>query len=93
MGSSEKTKKIVYGDHAQEKFDLLRKHGFAVSKNQVEETVRKPEKIEPGYRGRTVAQRGISEQHVLRVIYEETAEEIAIVTFYPGRRSRYESPV
>jgi len=84
-------KQIVYGDHAQEKFALLRRHGFVISKRQVRETVQKPEKVEAGYRGRTVAQRGITERHVLRVIYEEGPEDIRVVTFYPGKRSRYES--
>jgi hypothetical protein len=41
--------------------------------------------------GRKVAQRAITERHVLRVIYDEGPEEIRIVTFYPGRRSRYEA--
>jgi len=81
----------VYGDHAQEKFALLRRHGFGISKRQVRETVQKPEKVEAGYRGRKVAQRGITERHVLRVVYEEGPEDIRVVTFYPGKRSRYES--
>jgi hypothetical protein len=84
-------KKIVYGDHAEEKFDILRRHGFVVSKRQVRETVRTPEKVEAGYRGRKVAQRGITDRRVLRVGYEEGPEDIRVVTFYPGRRSRYES--
>jgi hypothetical protein len=84
-------KKIVFGDHAQEKFALLRRHGFAVPKRHVRETVQKPEKVEAGYGGRKVAQRGITERHVLRVVYEEGPEDIRVVTFYPGRRSRYES--
>ena len=83
-------KKVVYGDHAEEKFGILRKHGFVVSKRQVRETVQKPEKVEEGYSGRKVAQRGITERHVLRVVYEEGTEEVRIVTFYPGRRIRYE---
>jgi hypothetical protein len=32
-------------------------------------------------------------KHVLRVIYVEGPKEIAVVTFYPGRRSRYEGSV
>jgi hypothetical protein len=55
--------------------------------------LQRPEKIEEGFRGRKVAQRRISEKHVLRVIYVEGQKEIAVVTFYPGRRSRYESSV
>jgi len=83
-------KKVVYGDHAKEKFRILRRHGFVVSKRQVRETVQKPEKVEEGYKGRKVAQRGITVRHVLRVVYEERPEETGVITFYPGRRSRYE---
>ena len=83
-------KKVVYGDHAGEKFALLRRHGFVVSRKQVTETVRWPEKVEDGYKGRKVAQRSITERHVLRVVYEDGPEEMRIVTFYPGRKSRYE---
>ena len=86
-------KNIVYGDHAEEKFEILRRHGFVVSKRQVRETLRKPEKVEEGFRGRKIAQRRIARKHVLRVVYEERQKEITVVTFYPGRRSRYESSV
>lgn len=48
-------KKIVYGDHAEEKFEILRRYGFVVSKRQVRETLRKPENVEEGFRGRKVA--------------------------------------
>ena len=51
--------KIVYGSHAQEKFEILKRHGFVVSKRQVRETLQRPEKIEEGFRGRKVAQRRI----------------------------------
>jgi hypothetical protein len=44
-------KKIVYGSHADEKFEILRRHGFVVSKRQVRETLRKPEKVEEGFEG------------------------------------------
>jgi hypothetical protein len=86
---SGKPKKLVYGDHAQAKFAILQRHGFEISRKQVNATVRKPEKVEEGYRGRKVAQREITKTHVLRVIYEEQSEEIHIVTFYPGRKDRY----
>jgi hypothetical protein len=49
------TKKIVYGSHADEKFEILRRHGLVVSKRQVRETLRRPEKVEEGFRGRKIA--------------------------------------
>jgi hypothetical protein len=86
-------KKIVFGSHAEEKFEILRRHGFVVSKRQVRETLRRPDKIEEGFRGRKIAQRKIPGKHVLRVVYVEGQNEITVVTFYPGRRSRYEGSV
>ena len=86
-------KKVVYGTHAEEKFGILKAHGFVVSKRQVRETVLKPDKVDEGFRGRKVAQKKISAKHVLRVIYVEGHSEITVVTFYPGRRSRYEGSV
>jgi hypothetical protein len=47
-------KKIVYGIHAEEKFEILKRHGVVVSKRQVRETLRKPEKVDEG--GRKVGQ-------------------------------------
>ena len=84
-----KAKELVYGEHAETKFELLREHGFEVARRQGNDAVRKPEKVEEGYKGRKVAQRGISDTHVLRVVYEEDSQEIRIVTFYPGRKDRY----
>jgi len=37
-----------------------------------------------------IAQKVIDDEHVLRVVYEIEGDEIVIVTFYPGRRKRYE---
>ncbi len=48
-------KKVVYESHAEEKFEILRRHGFVVSKRQVSETLRRPDKVEEGFRGRKVA--------------------------------------
>ena len=71
-------KKIVYGTHAEEKFAILKRHGFVVSKRQIR-NVAKPRKSRRGFRGRKVAQRKISASHVLRVVYEEKQNEIVVV--------------
>ncbi len=34
---------IVYTDHAEQKFRILEKHGFRVTKKQVEDTVLRPD--------------------------------------------------
>ncbi|MDI6784595.1 MAG: DUF4258 domain-containing protein [bacterium] len=81
---------IVFSGHALLKIDILNKHGLHISQEIIEDIIRFPDIIEKGYKGRTVAQKAISEDHVLRVIYEFKDNIIYVITIYPGRRSRYE---
>jgi len=85
--------KIRYTRHAEQKFDVLRRHGFEVRREQVEETLRIPEAIIPQEGGRFIAQRAISRRHLLRVVYREEGETKVVITFYPARRGRYEGRV
>ncbi|MCZ7574881.1 MAG: hypothetical protein M5U01_40540 [Ardenticatenaceae bacterium] len=81
---------ITYTRHARSKFELLRRHGFEVTPEQVEETILQPETVIPQVGSKFIAQRGITQQHVLRVVYREEGETRIVITFYPGRRERYE---
>ena len=83
-------KRIVFSSHAQEKFDILWRHGVRLTKEQVEDTVRRPLKVGPAFKGRMVAQKLLDADHLIRVIYEEEDDIINIITFYPARRDRYE---
>jgi hypothetical protein len=38
-----------------------------------------------------IAQRAITDRHVLRVVYREEGDSRVVITFYPGRRMRYET--
>jgi len=84
-------KRIVFSGHAENKFAILKQHGFAVSRETVRSAVRNPDATVVGYRGRNIAQKVIDQTHVIRVVFEESADMIRIVTFYPGRRKRYEN--
>ena len=84
-------KSVRFTAYAKGKFIFLREHGFQVEEALVARTVQEPEHVSRGQMGRWVAQRGISEHHLLRVIYEEGPHERVVVTFYPARRNRYES--
>ena len=44
-----------------------------------------PEEVVQGYKGRLIAQKRVDENHILRVVYEERADHILVVTIYPGR--------
>ena len=54
------------------------------------EVVRSPDKLETGEEDKLIAQKRLSENLVLRVVYREFSTFILIITLYPGRRSRYE---
>ena len=83
-------RKILFTKHAEAKMALLAEHGFRVTKSKVEGTLRDPQRISPGYKGRKIAERSISEEHLLRVVYEESFREVKVITLYPARRDRYE---
>lgn len=83
-------KRIEFTYHARVKIEELRQHGFLLDEVQIIETVLHPDTVEPGRRGEKIAQRRISDRHVLRVPYVEEKDTIRIITVYPGRRERYE---
>ena len=84
-------KKIVFSGHAEMKFGVLERHGFVIERDLVISTIQNPEIVEEGYKGRKIAQRAIDELHVIRVVYQDFPEELRVITFYPGRRKRYEN--
>jgi hypothetical protein len=83
--------KIHYTNHARAKFALLQRYGFEITMDQVTETVLNPDKVFLQSGGRYIAQKTITERHVLRVVYREEGEARTVITFYPGRRERYET--
>lgn len=82
--------KIIFSSHAENKFDILKHHGFDISKKTIISTLEGPDKVEAGYKSRKIAQKNIDETHVIRVIFEEFPEMLRVITFYPARRYRYE---
>lgn len=86
-------KPIRFTSHADEKFGILAAHGCVVTRAQVLETLNHPDKIVAGYKGRKIAQGPLTPDHLLNVVFAETEAEISVVTFYPGRRTRYEGAI
>jgi len=82
--------KILFSNHAKLKIKIFKEHGFLITEEQVRDVVKNPDTIERGRKERVIAQKAIDDKHVLRVVYEISIEAIEIITFYPGRRSRYE---
>lgn len=82
--------KVLFTEHAELKFRILEEHGFKITKRQIEDAIRSPENVTKGRKGRLIAQRAISESHLIRVVYQEDEGIIRVITFYPVRRRRYE---
>jgi len=82
---------IVYTRHAREKFALLACYSFPVTEQQVEDTIHDPALLVEQSGGRLLAQKAISEQHLVGVIYRTDGKIATVITFYPARRRRYEN--
>ena len=76
--------------HALDKLDLVAEQGFAVQIERVTELVRRPPRIYQGSNDNPIVHVPLDEEHILRVAFENSNEEIVVVTVYPSRRSRYE---
>jgi hypothetical protein len=83
-------KRIKFSEHSKLKIDILKKHGVTVNKQLIENIVNNPSKTEIGYKSRKIAQGNLDTEHVLRIVFEENADEVFIITLYPGRKDRYE---
>lgn len=81
---------LEFSPHSLLKIEILKANGIDVSKEIVENVVKMPDRIEEGYKGRLIAQKGFDETRVLRVVYETLPGKIYVITVYPGRRLRYE---
>ncbi len=83
-----KDKSIELSPHAKEKIKRLIVTG--ITEEKAVKTVRNPESLTLGYFGRKIAQSTLTDELLLRVIYEETDNNILVVTLYPAKRKRYE---
>lgn len=81
---------IIFTKHANEKFKILKRHRFLVTKRQVLETLERPETIDYSRFPLAIAQRQIDREHVLRVVYKKEKNVLKVITFYPGRKEHYE---
>ena len=82
---------VRFTKHADEKFEVLKRHGVNVSKKQVIDTVENPSRVDSVSRSPLrIAQSEVDARRVLRVVYRVEYGTMVIITFYPGRKSEYE---
>ncbi len=81
---------IRFTRHASEKFKILSRHGFGVSRGDVLKTMNRPDFIDHSRLPLKIAQKDFDKTHVLRVVFKEEEGDKVIITFYPGRKTQYE---
>ena len=81
---------VRFTQHARDKFEMLARHKFAVTEAQVIAALESPDKVETDLSPH-VAQKGFDQDHVLHVVFRTEGEDKIVITFYPGRRKRYEN--
>ena len=81
---------LIFTKHAENKFEILKRHKFLISKKQVIKTFDYPDLIDKSRSPLLIAQRKIDLNYVLRVVYKQEFGVIKVITFYPGRRKQYE---
>ena len=80
---------IYFTKHAEEKFEVLARHGVSISRRKVIATV-KSGVMDYNRSPLLIAQSNLDKTHILRVIFKKEKGLIIIITFYPGRKSQYE---
>ena len=68
--------RVAFIPHA---LDRMKKRG--ITEKMVLETLKDPEKLEEGYKGRKIAQKMFNDK-LLRLIYEEKENELEVITAY-----------
>lgn len=81
---------IHFTKHANEKFGVLLKHGVAISKKKVVDTVKNPDIVDYRRIPILIAQSSFGKNRVIRVAYKNEKNFVIIITFYPGKKSQYE---
>lgn len=83
--------RIVYTKHAVEKFEILKRLGWKITKIKVNKTIKNPTWKGTSRFGQETAMCLIDERHILRVIFDHDGDIIKVITFHPARRGTYET--
>jgi hypothetical protein len=82
--------RFYFTKHAKEKFAKVKKAGFPLKNEQVENTIENPNCIENRKDGTFIASKILDSTYVLRVVYRKENDIMIVITFYPARRKDYE---
>ena len=83
-------KQFYFTYHAKQKFKLVKKAGFPLTRQQVKNTINNPNKIEDRSDGTFIASKILDSTYIIRVVYRIENDIIVVITFYPAKRKAYE---
>lgn len=74
---------ITFTKYANEKFNILRRHGFPVERASVQQVLELPDAVDDARKPLLFAQRKINTAHTLRVAFKREGAHSRVITFYP----------
>lgn len=80
---------FYFTNHAKEKFAKVKKAGFPLKNEQVENAIENPNKVENREDGTIIATKILNAFFLLRVVYRIENDIMIVITFYPARRKDY----
>jgi len=84
--------KIAYTKHAlKDKLPVLKRFGWNISKDKIEETISNPKWRGVSKYGQETVMSLINEKHILRVVLRTEDDIITVITLHIARRGKYES--
>lgn len=76
---------VSFTKYANEKFDILRRHGFVVERASVAQVLELPDSVDTSRTPLLFAQRKLDTRHMLRVVFKQEGDIARVITFYPTR--------
>lgn len=83
--------KIVFTKHALEKFAVLKRLGWNITKTKIRQIIQMPKWKGTSRYGQETAMSIVDEKHIIRVVINREDDIIVVVTFHIARRGTYES--
>ena len=78
---------ISFTKYANDKFEVLGRHGFPVERASVVQVLELPDAVDETRPPLLFAQRKIDTAHTLRVVFKAEGELTKVITFYPIRHA------
>ena len=83
--------KIIYTKHAEEKFSVILKQDFSITKRKIRQIIQYPKWVGSTKYDQETALGLVDERHILRIVFNREDGIIKVITFHIGRRGKYES--